>query len=122
MPAACDPSAPKESVSLSINAELLARAGELGVNLSGTLEQALAEAITQREPRGAENRKAEPAASVGEIDPVLLAAAIGLFGNEAQAVSWLNTPACALGHKCPVEADIQEASDLVGRIAQGFGA
>jgi len=95
---------------------------ELGVNLSDTLEQALVEGFTQREPGGGENRNAETAGSVEEIDPVLLAAAIGLFGNEAKAVSWLNTPAPALGHKCPVDADTQDGLDLIGRIAHGFCA
>lgn len=122
MPAVYDPRAIKESVSLSINADLLARAAEFDVNLSDTLEQALLDAIAQSEHRGAENRKAETAGSVEEIDPVLLAAAIGLFGNEAQAVSWLSTPAPALGHKCPVDADTQEALNLVGRVAHGFCA
>lgn len=122
MPAVFDPNAPKESVSLSINADLLAKAVELGVNLSDTLEQALGDAIARRESRGAENRKAETAGSAEDIDPVLLAAAIGLFGNEAQAVSWLNTPAPSLGHKCPVDAETQEGLDLIGRIAHGFCA
>ena len=122
MPTAYDPSAPKEPVTLNINADLLAIAVELGVNLSSTLEQALVEATTQREPRGVENRKAEAAGSVGETDPVLLAAAIGLFGNEPQALSWLNTPAPALGHRCPVDADTQEVLELIGRIAHGFCA
>ena len=38
----------KRATNLSINAELLGRAKELGINLSATLEQALTEAIRQR--------------------------------------------------------------------------
>ena len=79
----------------------------------GLVEQALAEAITQREPRGAENRKAEPAASVGEIDPVLLAAAIGLFGNEAKAVSWYR--------KAADQGNATAQSNLGGMYASGQG-
>lgn len=122
MPAVYDPIATKKSVSLSINADLLARAAELDVNLSDTLEQALLETITQREHRGAENRQAEPTGSVEGIDALLLAAAISLFGNETQAVNWLKTPARALGHKCPVDADTQEALEVIERIAHGFCA
>ncbi|BCS43228.1 MULTISPECIES: type II toxin-antitoxin system CcdA family antitoxin [Pseudomonas syringae group genomosp. 2] len=122
MPAVYDPRAIKESVSLSINADLLARAAEFDVNLSDTLEQALLDAIAQSEHRGAENRKAETAGSVEEVDPVLLAAAIGLFGNETQAVHWLKTPARALGHICPIDADTQEALEVIERLAHGFCA
>lgn len=43
-----DTQAPKRATNLSINADLLGRARELGINLSATLEQALAEAIRQR--------------------------------------------------------------------------
>lgn len=122
MPAVYDPRATKKSVSLSINADLLARAAELDVNLSDTLEQALLEAIAQREHLCAQNRQTEPTGSVEGIDAVLLAAAVGLFGNETQAVKWLNTPARALGHKCPVDADTQEALEVIERLAHGFCA
>lgn len=43
MPAVYDPRAIEESVSLSVNTDLLAKAAELDVNLSDTLEQALLE-------------------------------------------------------------------------------
>lgn len=41
--------APKKAANLSINAELLGKAKELGINLSATLEQALAEQIAARQ-------------------------------------------------------------------------
>ncbi|MGE8450438.1 MAG: antitoxin Xre/MbcA/ParS toxin-binding domain-containing protein [Pseudomonadales bacterium] len=117
-----DPDAPKRSVSLSINADLLARAAELDVNLCNTLEQALIEAINQLQPWGADDRKAESAESAGGFDPVLLAAAIGVFGSEAKAVHWLSTPARVLGHRRPVDADLQEVLDVIGRLEHGFCA
>lgn len=42
-----DPSAPKKSANLSINADLLAQAKLLNINLSQTLEQHLAEVVRQ---------------------------------------------------------------------------
>jgi antitoxin CcdA len=48
MPRAYNTQAPKRATNLSINADLLGKARELGINLSATLEQALAEAIRQR--------------------------------------------------------------------------
>jgi antitoxin CcdA len=55
-----DLQAPKRSANLSINADLLAKARALDINLSATLEQALAEALRQhqREQWLAENRAA----------------------------------------------------------------
>lgn len=42
-----DPSAPKKSANLSINADLLSQAKQLNINLSQTLEQHLAEVVRQ---------------------------------------------------------------------------
>lgn len=60
MPAAYNPHAPKRAANLSVNGDLLNKAKELDINLSATLEQALAEALKkkQREQWLAENRKA----------------------------------------------------------------
>lgn len=44
-----DPQAPKRPTNLSINADLLAKARWLDINLSATLEQALAETLRQRQ-------------------------------------------------------------------------
>lgn len=55
-----DPSAPKKAANLSINGDLLAKAREHGINLSFTLERALAAALRQkkRERWLAENKEA----------------------------------------------------------------
>lgn len=55
-----NPSAPKKATNLSINSELLAKAKGLGVNLSATLELALAERVRQmqREQWLVDNREA----------------------------------------------------------------
>ena len=55
-----DLQAPKRPANLSINADLLAKARALDINLSATLEQALAEALRQhqREQWLAENQAA----------------------------------------------------------------
>jgi antitoxin CcdA len=60
MLAAYNPHAPKRAANLSVNGDLLNKAKELDINLSATLEQALAEALKkkQREQWLAENRKA----------------------------------------------------------------
>jgi antitoxin CcdA len=52
--------APKKATNLSINEDLLAKARELDINLSATLEQALDEALRQkqREQWLSENRAA----------------------------------------------------------------
>lgn len=42
-----NPAAPKKSANLSINADLLQQAKQLGINLSQTLEQHLAEIVRQ---------------------------------------------------------------------------
>jgi antitoxin CcdA len=44
-----DIAAPKKSANLSINSSLLAQARNLNINLSATLEQALAETVRQRQ-------------------------------------------------------------------------
>jgi putative toxin-antitoxin system antitoxin component (TIGR02293 family) len=56
-----------------------------------------------------------------ETDPRLLDAAIQLFGNKGPAVTWLYQPVRALGYKRPVDVDIEEALDLIGRLEQGVG-
>lgn len=60
MLAAYNPNAPKRSANLSVNSDLLDKARESGINLSATLEQALAEALKnkQREQWLTENRAA----------------------------------------------------------------
>lgn len=44
-----NPLAPKRAANLSINADLLAKAKAADINLSATLEQALSEALRQRQ-------------------------------------------------------------------------
>lgn len=124
MPPSYGKSALKESVTFAIRADLLARAAELGLNPSETLEKALAEAVSQSEqeisrtaPQGVEG-----ASSAEDIDPVLLATATGLFGDEAKAVRWLTTPASALGYKRLVDVDHQEVMDVIARLSHGFCA
>ena len=55
-----DPRAPRKATNLSINADLLRKARQLDINLSATLEQALADVVRQREREAwlAANRKA----------------------------------------------------------------
>jgi antitoxin CcdA len=43
-----DARAPKKATNLSVNADLLARARDSGINLSATLEQALVDALRRR--------------------------------------------------------------------------
>ncbi len=60
MLAVYNPHAPKRATNLSVNGDLLSKAKALDINLSATLEQALAEALKkkQREQWLTENRKA----------------------------------------------------------------
>ncbi|MDR2188448.1 MAG: type II toxin-antitoxin system CcdA family antitoxin [Azonexus sp.] len=55
-----DTAAPRKAANLSINGDLLKRAREMGINLSATLEQALARQLKQRRQAEwlAENREA----------------------------------------------------------------
>jgi antitoxin CcdA len=55
-----DPRAPRKATNLSINADLLNKARQLGINLSARLEQALADVVRQREREAwlAANREA----------------------------------------------------------------
>lgn len=55
-----DANAPKKATNLSINEDLLAKAREMNINLSATLEQALSETLRQRQREQwlAENREA----------------------------------------------------------------
>lgn len=121
MPPSYGKSALKESVTLAISADLLARAVELGLNPSETLEKALAEAVSQREQEISRTapQEVEGASSAEDIDPVLLAAATGLLGDEAKAVCWLTRPNSALGHKRLV-ADHQKVLDVIARLSHGF--
>lgn len=57
-----------------------------------------------------------------KIDPVLLEAAIRVFGNEALAMHWLMTQASALADKRPVDATVEDALDLLARLEHGLGA
>lgn len=57
-----------------------------------------------------------------KIDPVLLEAAIRVFGNEALAMHWLMTQATALADKRPVDATVEEVLELLSRLEHGFGA
>ncbi len=54
------PSAQKKAANLSISADLLSQAKDLDINLSATLEQALAEAVRQKQRQRwlAENKAA----------------------------------------------------------------
>ena len=60
MLAAYNPNAPKRAANVSVNGDLLNKAKELDINLSATLEQALAEILKkkQREQWLAENAEA----------------------------------------------------------------
>ncbi len=56
----CDPQAPRKTVNLSINSDLLRQARELGINLSKTLESQLEQILRQERARRwqEENREA----------------------------------------------------------------
>ena len=84
--------------------------------LSDALE-ALALAI-----RGAMNAKHLNDRSTEMIDPQLLEAAISLFGSKALAMNWLSKPVRALGGKCSLDVDLEEALALMARLEHGFGA
>jgi uncharacterized protein (DUF2384 family) len=56
-----------------------------------------------------------------KIDPVLLEAAIRVFGDEALAMHWLMT-AHALADKRPVDATVEDALDSLARLEHSFGA
>ena len=60
MPRLFNPLAPKRATNLSINADLLSKARELEINLSATLERALADElrVKRREQWLADNREA----------------------------------------------------------------
>lgn len=60
MPRLFDPQAPKRAANLSINADLLGKARELEINLSATLERALADELRakRREQWLVDNREA----------------------------------------------------------------
>jgi antitoxin CcdA len=55
-----DPEAPRKAANLSVNADLLSKARELGINLSATLERALVATLRdrRREHWLSENREA----------------------------------------------------------------
>jgi antitoxin CcdA len=76
-----DLSAPKKSANLSINSDLLEKARRLKLNLSATLERALAEQVqhAERERWLEENRHAIDAAN-------RLAAEHGLFSDSYQTL------------------------------------
>jgi hypothetical protein len=60
--------------------------------------------------------------SMESVDPRLLGAAINLFGDTALALNWLSKPVQALGGKRPLDAHIEEALALLGKLAHGFDA
>ncbi|MFL9672937.1 antitoxin Xre/MbcA/ParS toxin-binding domain-containing protein [Pseudomonas marginalis] len=125
MPLGYDPNAPKQAVNLLVNGDLLDRAAVIDLNLSAVLEHAIAEAVArfhEGEQGLEENRNTILDESVDQIDPNVLAAAIGVFGSATHAKKWLTSPARALGNKRPAEADIEQVLDLIGRIEHGFGA
>ncbi|MCO7575751.1 MULTISPECIES: antitoxin Xre/MbcA/ParS toxin-binding domain-containing protein [Pseudomonas chlororaphis group] len=125
MPIDYEPDAPRQSVEVLINGDLLSKAEALKVNLSALLEQALAETVARHQEgeRGIEeSRNSVEDVSVNRIDPDLMAAAMGVFRDGHHAVQWLRTPLRALGHKRPVDAGIEEVIDLLGRIEHGFSA
>lgn len=55
-----DPQAPKQSANLSVNRDLLQKAKKLDINLSATLERALADALREKQRAAwlAENEQA----------------------------------------------------------------
>lgn len=55
-------------------------------------------------------------------DPKLREAAIRFFGDESLAKHWLTTPLHALADKSPVDADIEDALDMLARLEHGFCA
>ena len=125
MPVGYDPNAPKQAVNILVNGDLLERAEAIDLNLSAALENAIAEAVARShegEQGLEENRDATLDESVDQIDPNVLTAAIGVFGNATLAKKWLITPARALGNKRPSAADAEEIMDRIGRIENGFGA
>lgn len=61
----------------------------------------------------------------GEVNKAelrLREAAIRVFGDEALAEHWLTTPLRALADKSPVDADIEDALELLARLEHGFCA
>lgn len=56
------------------------------------------------------------------IDPQLLEASKGLFGDEAKALEWLSRPLRALRYKAPIDAPTEETLMLIRRLENGFGA
>jgi post-segregation antitoxin (ccd killing protein) len=124
MPLGYDPNAPKQAVNLLVNGDLLDRAAVIDLNLSAVLEHAIAEAVARfhvGEQGLEENRNTILDESVDQIDPNVLTAAIGVFGNATHAKKWLTTPSRALDNLRPAEADTEEVIDLIRRIDNGFG-
>nr|WP_236165630.1 antitoxin Xre/MbcA/ParS toxin-binding domain-containing protein [Pseudomonas fulva] len=125
MPIDYDPGTPKQAVEVLINGDLLSKADALKVNLSVVLEKALAETVARHhggEWGVEESRNSVEGVSVNRVDPGLMAAAMGVFGDDQRAVQWLCTPMRALGDKRPVDAGIEEVIDLLRRIEHGFSA
>ncbi|MEB3438070.1 hypothetical protein U8291_13705 [Pseudomonas sp. A2] len=58
--------------------------------------------------------------SLSTIDPQLLNAAVGLFGDESLAIGWLSKPLRTLGQKRPIDIGVEEALDLIRRLEHGF--
>lgn len=60
--------------------------------------------------------------NVKKGDPKLREAAIRVFGDESLAEHWLTTPLLALADKSPVDADTEDALELLARLEHGFCA
>ncbi|MGK8437203.1 antitoxin Xre/MbcA/ParS toxin-binding domain-containing protein [Ectopseudomonas hydrolytica] len=54
-----------------------------------------------------------------EIDEEVLKAATKLFGNEADAINWLNKPCLALGRLKPADANPAYVLKIIGRLEHG---
>ena len=118
-----NPSAPKKSANLSINSDLLMKAREQDINLSATLEQALAERLRQqqRECWLTDNHEAIAAAKAGIIG-LTLAAAASYAGNQlrvnAVAPGLTETPLTQSLTANESARKLSEAMHALGRLGQ----
>ncbi len=84
-----------------------ARLAEALETLAVAIEDAMSSTLEGRNPSST-------------IDPQLLDAAVLLFGDEVLAIGWLSKPLRNLGHKRPIDIDVEEALDLIRRLEHGF--
>ncbi|KPX24465.1 hypothetical protein ALQ08_01184 [Pseudomonas syringae pv. delphinii] len=54
------------------------------------------------------------------IEPLLLAAAVAVFGDEAIAVLWLSKPLNVLGNKRPLDVSVEDALELIAQLEHGM--